>query len=149
MEVGLKDDFDPLSIVSIDIGWEEAIKTQNFLKNFYPGNHEISLTSVRSSLADQRFSIQAKDGQNTFQLGALNQQVLDNSRKINSKNWKYYHPPMTIKNLRIIDIGSYFYNEDDFSDAQNKNIIKPFKESQVWLIPIIYSLGLFNRTKSS
>jgi hypothetical protein len=56
---------------------------------------------------------------------------------------------MTIKNLRIIDIGSYFYNEDDFSDAQNKNILKPFKESQVWLIPIIYSLGLFNRTKSS
>ena len=149
MEVGLNNDFDPLSIVSVDIGMDEAIKTQNFLRNFYPGNHEISLTGVRSTLADQRFHIQAKDDRNTFKLGALNQQVLDNSRAVNSKNWKYYHPPMSIKNLRIIDIGSYFYNEKDFSDAQNKNILKPYKESQVWLIPIIYSLGLFNRIKSS
>jgi hypothetical protein len=149
MEVGLNNDFDPLSIVSIDIGMDEAIKTQNFLKNFYPGNHDVSLTGVRSTLADQKFNIKAKDNQNIFHLGEFNQQVLDNSRAINSKNWRYYHPPMSIKNLRIIDIGTYFYNEKDFTDAQNKNILKPFKESKVWLIPIIYSLGLFNRAKSS
>jgi hypothetical protein len=147
MEVGLTNDYDPLSIVDINLGMDEAIKSQEFLKALYPGNEEFITTAKRNNVADQNFHVITNTDKGSINLGCFNPQVLENSLYINKTKMKYFEEPMEIQKIRIIDVGSYIYNPDRFTDDQNQMILKPYREKRVWLIPIIYSVGLFTRTK--
>tara|TARA_B110001450_G_scaffold256226_1_gene285913 strand:- start:1560 stop:3833 length:2274 start_codon:yes stop_codon:yes gene_type:complete len=149
MEVGLTHDYDPLSIVDINLGMDEALKSQEFLKALYPGNEDFVTNAKRSNLADQNFHIITKTEKSSINLGCFNAQVLENSLYIYKAKMKYFEEPMYIQKLRIIDVATYIYNPDRFTDEQNQKILKPFREKRVWLIPIIYSVGLFTRTKIS
>ena len=75
--------------------------------------------------------------------------MLENSLYIAKAKLKYFNQPMLIKKLRIMDVATYIYDPDKFTNEQNQNILKPFRQKRVWLIPVIYSLGLFTRTKIS
>ena len=149
MEVGLTHDYNPLSIVDINLGMDEAIKAQSFLKALYPGNDEFENYASRINSVDQNFYINSKKDKTIIKLGYFNPQVLENSLYIAKAKLKYFNQPMLIKKLRIMDVATYIYDPDKFTNEQNQNILKPFRQKRVWLIPVIYSLGLFTRTKIS
>lgn len=143
MEIGLKNDFDPLSIVHIDMTMDEAIKTQNFLKHLYIGNQEMELKAHRPDIINDEFFIECKLDDQIFKLGKFHHQVCSNMKHITYKFKDMYIPALKLDNFQMIDIGTFFYDESKYHPDIQKKVLKPFRDKKFWLIPIFYSMARF------
>ena len=90
---------------------------------------------------NQNFHIITKTEKSSINLGCFNAQVLENSLYIYKAKMKYFEEPMYIQKLRIIDVATYIYNPDRFTDEQNQKILKPFREKRVWSPRDVWGMG--------
>ena len=147
MEIGLKNDYDPLSIVSTEVGMEEAKKTQAFLQSLYLGNEALDVIARRKDIVNEEFHIEARYRDQVFKLGWFHNQVINNLKSVSHKHRNMYIPPIKMDNFQVIDIATYFYDESSLEPKEFSKILKPFREKKVWLIPIFYSLARFQFNK--
>lgn len=147
MEVGLKNDFDPMSMISNKhISYKDALETQKFLKDIYLGNKIIKCDASRLHFIENEFHISAKCGDQIFKMGNFSSQVMNNIRTISHtylKNSKLIEP-MFLDNLSILDIASYVIDKDAFQEGEESNYFTPFIEAGTFLYPVIYGSSRFS-----
>ena len=145
METGLTNDYNHMSIISNKIGYEKAVETQEFLRNFYVGNSKLKCSAARTSHINEEFYISAETEMGkVYELGLFNSQVTSNMQSICSK-WKKHKciSPLSIQHLQIMDVASYHFNYDDLSEDEKKLYLTPFLEQQTFFYPVLYGLGPF------
>ncbi len=149
IEIGIFDDYDPISIVSKKMKLVEVKKAQRFLEGFI--NHDVTTNVTVHARIERRFDpfkifARKKNLEGNIEeccLGyfkeGLNKTISDIAYKANLSVQGYAKQEAIYIDLRIMDIATYVHYFDE--DEDDPDIYSEYLEKGFWLYPILYSFG--------
>lgn len=140
IEIGLKGDYDPASIVSKDFSLSQVDDAQRVLRYIYLNNLDYYCYAERQRNSFH-YILKVRAGDDEVLLGYLKSKVhTDIANRIKWNKFRHsmpWEPPLIIEGLTILDVASRIASEDDLE----KNIHTKYSNRRTWIYPIIYGTG--------